>query len=53
MSIPIDEMLTDLREVLEVFDADPSDATFNAVQDETLRIECTCEGELWEGYEDE
>ena len=48
MSIPIDEMLTDLREVLEVFDADPSDATFNAVQDETLRIECTCEGELWE-----
>ena len=53
MSIPIDEMLSDLREALEAFDADPSDATFSAVQDETLRIECTCEGELWEGYEDE
>ena len=53
MSTPIDEMLDCLRDVLEAFEANPSDNNFAAVQDETLRIECTCEGELWEGYEDE
>ncbi len=46
----IDEMLTDLREVLEAFDANPCDETFAKVQNETTRIQIACEAVL-EGVE--
>ena len=42
--IPIDEMITDLRAVLEDFNECPDDDTFETVQHELLRIEFTCEG---------
>ena len=42
--IPIDEMITDLRAVLEDFNECPDDTTFEAVQRELMRIEFTCEG---------
>ena len=42
--IPIDEMLYELRSVLEDFNECPDDTTFEAVQHELLRIEFTCEG---------
>ena len=48
MSLPIDEMLLDLQAVLECFDAGPSHDTFDAVQKELRRIECTVENELME-----
>ena len=42
--IPIDEMLYELRSVLEDFNECPDDTTFEAVQHELMRIEFTCEG---------
>ena len=42
--IPIDEMLYELRSVLEDFNERPDDTTFEAVQRELMRIEFTCEG---------
>ena len=42
--IPIDEMITDLRAVLEDFNERLDDTTFEAVQHELMRIEFTCEG---------
>ena len=44
--IPVDEMLTDLRAVLERFDADPSDQNFAAIQREARRIQNTCEDSM-------
>ena len=41
--LPIDEMLTDLRGALEVFNDDPSHESFADIQHEVRRIEWTCE----------
>ena len=46
--IPIDEMLYDLRAVLEDFSERLDDTTFEAVQRELMRIEFTCEGMIVE-----
>ena len=43
MNIPIDEMLTELRAVLEAFDNEPSAATLDNVFKETMRINDVCE----------
>ena len=42
--IPIDEMITDLRAVLEDFNERLDDTTFEAVQRGLMHIEFTCEG---------
>ena len=44
--MPIDEILSDLRTVLEAFEACPNDETFARIQHETFRIETTCEDML-------
>ena len=46
--IPIDEMVDDLRNALDAFDANPCDDTFAKVQQETWRIESCCEDEMEE-----
>lgn len=46
MSLPIDEMLTDLRAVLEAFEAGPNDDTLGGVGNELNRIYATCEDEI-------
>ena len=46
MSLPIDEMLDDLRDALEAFEGEPRGDTFAAIQYETRRIENCCEDEL-------
>ena len=46
--IPIDEMIMDLRAVLEDFNECLDDTTFEAVQREFMRIEFTCEGMIAE-----
>ena len=51
MSLPIDEMLDDLRDALEAFESNPNGDTFAATQRETRRIEKCCEDELWGGDE--
>lgn len=51
MSLPIDEMLLDLRSALEAFEASPSNDTLDAVLRETNRIDRTCEDELPEDEE--
>lgn len=43
MSIPVDEMLTELRAILEQFDEEPTLANFDKIQKEMIRIERTCE----------
>jgi len=43
MNIPIDEMLSELRYVLEQFDAFPTYAGFDDIQKEIRRIERACE----------
>ena len=43
MNIPIDEMLTELRAVLEAFDNEPSAALLDNVFKETMRIDNYCE----------
>lgn len=43
MTIPVDEMLYELRAVLEQFDREPTFANFDRVQKETTRLERTCE----------
>lgn len=48
MTLPIDEMLTDLRAALDTFEAKPDYDTFDAIQKETRRIEIACEDELIE-----
>lgn len=45
--IPVDEMLCDLRAVLEQFDNKPTFANFDKVQKETSRIERACEDVLY------
>ena len=47
MSLPIDEMLTDLRAVLEAYDAAPSADTFDAIYKETNRINHACEDDFF------
>lgn len=51
MSLPIDEMLLDLRTKLEAFEADPTEDAYDAVANECFRITCFCENELPEGEE--
>lgn len=43
ISLPIDEMLLDLRAKLEMFERDGSYAALDEVYRETRRIDCTCE----------
>lgn len=43
MNIPVDEMLTELRAVLEEFDSNPSYENFDKIQKEHARIERACE----------
>jgi len=43
MSIPIDEILSELRVVLEQFDDAPTFTNFDKIQKEIMRIERTCE----------
>ena len=43
MNIPVDEMLSELKTVLEQLDRDPTFANFDRVQKETARLERTCE----------
>lgn len=49
MSLPIDEMLLELRSALEAFAENPDDYTFGAVQMQTFRIESACEDMIVEG----
>lgn len=44
-TIPIDEMLIDLRAALEVFENNPTDDNLDKVFAETKRINKTCEEE--------
>lgn len=46
MSLPIDEMLTDLRAVLEAFEASPNDDTIGGIGNELNRIYAECENEI-------
>jgi len=46
MNIPVDEMLTELREALEQFDREPTLANFDRLLNETTRIERTCEEQI-------
>jgi hypothetical protein len=46
ISLPIDEMLLDLRSILELFEREPSFAALDAVYRETRRIDCACEDEM-------
>lgn len=41
--IPVDEMLIDLRSVLERFESDPSSESLDLVFKETMRISDYCE----------
>jgi hypothetical protein len=43
MIIPVDEMLSELREVLEQFDREPTFANFDLIQKQTARLERACE----------
>ena len=43
MNIPIDEMLSELRAVLEQFDREPTFANFDRIQKQTARLERNCE----------
>lgn len=43
MNIPVDEMLSELKTVLEQLDREPTFANFDRVQKETTRLERTCE----------
>lgn len=47
MTIPVDEMLYELRAVLEQFDREPTFAHFDRIQKETNRIEGCCEDILY------
>jgi hypothetical protein len=51
VSLPIDEMLIDLRSALEAFEANPTEDAFDAVLNECQRIKCHCENELPEDDE--
>ena len=44
--MPIDEMLMDLRTILEAFEVEPSHIAFAHLQNEMLRIERFCEDML-------
>ena len=44
--MPIDEMLLDLRMILEAFNDDPSHSNFALLQHEMMRIERFCEDML-------
>jgi|GEM_PF-6650206 len=46
MNLPIDDMLSDLRTLLDQFDALPTYSGFDDIQKETRRIERACEEEL-------
>lgn len=46
ISLPIDEMLLDLRAKLEMFEREGSYAALDEVYRETRRIDCTCEDAL-------
>jgi len=43
MNIPVDEMMTELRAILERLDREPTFANFDMLQRETTRLEHTCE----------
>lgn len=43
MNIPVDEMLAELRVILEQFDREPTFANFDKIQRETSRLERSCE----------
>ena len=43
MNIPIDEILSELRAVLEQFDREPTFANFDWIQKQTARLERNCE----------
>jgi hypothetical protein len=43
MSLPIDEMLTELRAVLEKFDSEPTIDNYDNVHAELMRIDMHCE----------
>jgi|WetSurMetagenome_2_1015567.scaffolds.fasta_scaffold851609_2 hypothetical protein len=43
MNIPVDEMLSELRDILEQFDNEPTFTNFDKIQKETMRIERACE----------
>ena len=43
ISLPIDEMLLDLRAKLEMFEREESYAALDEVYRETRRIDCACE----------
>jgi len=46
-TIPVDEMLSELRMILEQFDREPTFANFDRMQKETRRIEGCCEDILY------
>lgn len=46
--IPVEEMLAELQTALEVFAIDPTDDNFARIQEETRRIDYTCETVLIE-----
>lgn len=46
MDIPVDEILTELRAVLEKFDNEPTFENFNLIIKEVALIELTCEEAL-------
>jgi hypothetical protein len=43
MIIPVDEMLSELRKVLEQFDREPTFVNFDKIQKQTARLERACE----------
>jgi hypothetical protein len=45
--IPVDEMLSELRIILELFDREPTFANFDKLLKETKRIESFCEDILY------
>ena len=52
MCIPVDDMLSELRTVLEAFADDPSDFNFDRILTETRRIEATVENVLCDDEEE-
>ena len=50
ISLPIDEMLLELRAKLEMFEREGSYAALDDVYRETRRIDCTCEDALEQAH---
>ena len=53
MELPIDEILTELRSILEEFEKEPTFPNFDKVMKETKRIDNTCEDFLFNALDNQ